>query len=378
MSTTHVCLLNGSMSSILTPVIDPSIPSDKLIVVAKKAHQKEAELLLSIARTRGNKGEFRLLPESDATLDVKMALLDIFTSLDKEEGEVWLNATGGDRYHALAAFEVAREFDFPVFVVEPDHDSLFWLYPESREATPIQDKLKLHEYFTLFDTRLERTGHGNGIPAELKALGAKWASDVDYYGRGLRTLNYLAMKAENDNRVAMDESAQKNPALLDMLDELEALNFITVSDNRITFRNEKSRFFCNGGWLKTYVFSLLRGLTSEIRHIQDHTYSAEITRKVNGREVKNELDAVALVNNKLHILECKTSKMEDSNVTAMLYKLDSLNELIGDVRGRAALITYHDVNDSVLARAAELRIRVFGPRTLGNLKNHLKNWLREA
>ena len=378
MPTTHVCLLNGSMSSVLTPVIDPSIPSDKLVVVAKQAHQKEAELLLSIARTRGYMGEFRLLPESDATLDVKMALLDIFTSLDTEEGEVWLNATGGDRYHALAAFEVAREFDFPVFVVEPDHDSLFWLYPESSDATPIQDKLKLHEYFTLFGTRLERIEHGNGIPAELNALGEKWASDVDYYGRGLSTLNYLAMKAENDNRVSMDESAQKNPALLDMLDELEALNFISVSDNRITFENEKSRFFCNGGWLETYVFSLLRGLTSEVRHIQDHTYGAEITRKVNGREVKNELDAVALVNNKLHILECKTGKMEDSNVTAMLYKLDSLNELIGDVRGRAALITFHDVNDSVLARAAELQIQVFGPRLLGNLKTHLRNWLKEA
>lgn len=378
MSTTHVCLLNGSMSSVLTPVIDPSIPSDELIVIVTDEHRREAELLLSIARTRGYKGEIRSLPGTDSTMEIKLALLDIFADLQQRDGEIWLNATGGDRYHTLAAFEAAREYDFPVFVVEPDHDSLYWLYPEDKAPLPIQDKLKLHEYFTLFGTQLEVVQHGNGIARELKELGARWAADVEYFGKGLSALNYFAMKAESGGQVTLDDSARKNPALMDMLDELETLQYIKMDGDTLSFRDEQARFFCNGGWLETYVFSLLRGLTSEVKHIQDHSYGVEIKRKIKNREIKNELDAVALVNNKLHIIECKTGKMEDQNATGMLYKLDSLNELIGGVRGRAALVTFNDVNDSVLARAAELDIRVLGPGQLPNLKAALRNWLREA
>lgn len=376
--TTHVCLINSSFTAALTPVIDLTISSDNLVIVTESAYQKEAALLLSIARIRGYKGEIVLLPDTHSTLDIKLFMVDLFNRLTNSDNDIWLNATGGNRYHALAAFEVAREFELPVYVVEPNHDSLFWLYPEDKPAIPIEDKLKLHEYFTLFGISLENCQPNQGIPQAVRKLTAKWCSDIEYYRKGISALNYYASVAQDTDQATLDETYNNNQALLDILEDLEQLGYLSISRDTITFSNQKNRFFCNGGWLEEWCFATIKKLSSRLPSIQDLSYAVEVTRQYNRREVKNELDLVALVNNKLHIIECKTGKLNNESSNQILYRLNSLTELIGDTAGRAALVTYNKVPASVAARAVELDINILGPDQLPNLSSHLERWLANA
>ena len=376
--TTHVCLINSSFTAALTPVIDLTISSDNLVIVAESAYQKEAALLLSIARIRGYKGEIVLLPDTHSTLDIKLFMVDLFNRLTNSDNDIWLNATGGNRYHALAAFEVAREFELPVYVVEPNHDSLFWLYPEDKPAIPIEDKLKLHEYFTLFGISLENCQPNQGIQHAVRKLTAKWCSDIEYYRKGISALNYYASVAQDTDQVTLDETYNNNQALLDILEDLEQLGYLSITRDTITFSNQKNRFFCNGGWLEEWCFATIKKLSARLPSIQDLSYAVEVTRQYNRREVKNELDVVALVNNKLHIIECKTGKLNNESSNQILYRLNSLTELIGDTAGRAALVTYNKVPASVAARAVELDINILGPDQLPNLTSHLERWLANA
>lgn len=376
--TTHVCLINSSFTAALTPVIDLTISSDNLVIVTESAYQKEAALLLSIARIRGYKGEIVLLPDTHSTLDIKLFMVDLFNRLTNSDNDIWLNATGGNRYHALAAFEVAREFELPVYVVEPNHDSLFWLYPEDKPAIPIEDKLKLHEYFTLFGISLENCQPNQGIPQAVRKLTAKWCSDIEYYRKGISALNYYASVAQDTDQVTLDETYNNNQALLDILEDLEQLGYLSITRDTITFSNQKNRFFCNGGWLEEWCFATIKKLSARLPSIQDLSYAVEVTRQYNRREVKNELDVVALINNKLHIIECKTGKLNNESSNQILYRLNSLTELIGDTAGRAALVTYNKVPASVAARAVELDIKILGPDQLPNLTSHLERWLAEA
>lgn len=378
MPTFHVCLASENIAASLTPIIDTSIDSDYLVVITKTAYLKEAELLLSVARTRGYKGEIARLPETRKTSNIKLFLETLFSKLQKQSQDIWLNATGGDRYVALAAFEVARDFELPVYVVEPDHDSLFWLFPEDKPSTPIQDKLKLHEYFTLLNFQIEHRALSEGIIIGKRELGAQWTSDVDYYSAGLKILNFYAARARSSLSVTLDKNIDGNPALYDIFHSLASLNLISLNGNKLTFTSEGARFFCNGGWLEEYCFSIVRGLTKDIRSIQDHSHSVEVKRKIGGKEVKNELDVVALVNNKLHIVECKTGAIKAEKSNHILYRLNSLTDMLDSVNGRAALVSLLEIPYSVSARAAELNITVIGPAHLANLKRHLYNWLSTA
>lgn len=379
MTTTHVCLLNDSVTSVLTPVIDPSIPSDALVIAGTRAYESHAQQLIRLAKTRGFKASFFCLPDTTKIAHIKDAFLDLFSQLcESGEGEVWLNASAGDRYHVLAAFEVARAYDCPVFVVEPSQDALYWLHPENQAPTPIDDRLKLHEYFTLFDATLTGQENTQGVSKSVRELGESWAKDIKQCAAALRTLNYLASKAADSLRVTMEQRHRDDATLSSMLWELEALDYIRVDNHTLIFANEKARFFCNGGWLEEHTFAVLKGISGQVAQVQDSAHGAQITRKINGKTLSNELDVIALANNKLHIIECKTQYMEALSSTNTLYKLDSLNELLGGLEGRAALVTYFDVTPSAKLRATELGIRILGSQEIPQLKHHLANWLEQA
>ena len=86
---------------------------------------------------------------------------------------------------------------------------------------------------------------------------------------------------------------------------------------------------------------------------------------------------MALVNNKLHVIECKTKKFKNGEGSNTLYKIDSIAELLGGLKCKAALVTFYPLNKSELDRAYELNIDIFDINNLLNLKTSLKKWLIE-
>lgn len=100
-------------------------------------------------------------------------------------------------------------------------------------------------------------------------------------------------------------------------------------------------------------------------------------RYVNGKEVRNEIDVATIVNNKLHLIECKTKNMQ-SNGDDTLYKLESLKDLLGGFQARAMLISFRPLRYVDITRAKDLGLTLIGPDQLNQLPLHLKNWFNDA
>ncbi|WP_166423557.1 DUF1887 family CARF protein [Paraglaciecola sp. 20A4] len=378
---THVCLFDEHAISTLSPIVDPSIPSQKVVIAACDEYQSQCEQIIKLAKSRGAQAQYWSLPHTSNTLELKKSFKLLFEHASAESNTVWFNASNGARFYVLVAVDVAKSLNIPIYVVEPKSDCLHWIHPDNQNPVPIQDKLKLHEYFALHNARLTRQQNKQGISLNKRQLGAQWAAQCKSLSHSLASLNYLAFTANSESLTSdpLPKKLLKDLNLSNMLADLSDNNMLTVTpDNRLSFTDASTKFFCSGGWLEEYVYGLLVGLRKEIPTIQNDAHSAEIERMVNGEIVKNELDVVALVNNKLHIIECKTNRTKNGSDTNTLYKLDSLSEVLGGIEGRAALVTFDKITPAASARAIELNISVFGPNQLGNLRDHLATWLKAS
>jgi len=383
---THVCLMGEDPTANLTPVIDQSIPSHRILIAHEGHHNDAVAALSKIAKVRGYQVDTWLLPTTLSTESIKLSFMELFeqeiqyqkNSKNGRNREIWLNASNGSRYQVLSAYEVARSYQYPIFVVEPKSDALCWLYPEERSAIIVNDKIKLHEFLLVNGCQMVSQKNQQGISTELRELGENWLNKADKLHSGLAKLNYLAMIAKGQQyTVQQDRAMIDDQSLQWLLEELESCQLIKIDGKSIHFLTDDTRFFCNGGWLEEATFGFVRGLRSELESIQDDGHSVEVERRIKGKTVKNELDVVALVNNKLHVIECKTKRFEHGSGNNTLYKLDSLADTLGGIKGKAALVTFFPINKAEMRRAVELNIRVFSAGDLPHLKERLKRWLSE-
>jgi hypothetical protein len=374
---THICLIGDDPTANLTPIIDKDIPSDRIIIAHEQHQQEQVEQLKKVIQSRGYKVDKWLIPTTFNTEEIKFNFMQLFEQEATSPSETWLNASNGSRYQILAAYEVARAYDAKIYIVEPKYDALCWLSPENKEMTPVADKIKLHEFLSVNGCTLTSQQNKNGVSADLRAIGENWLKQANKLQTGLAKLNYLAQFTHGDTFISKEQDAAmlNDESLQWLLNDLETLELIKIEGKSIHFQNEKTRFFANGGWLEEITFSYIRNLSGEIPELQDDGHSVEIERTVNGKKIKNELDVVALVNNKLHVIECKTKKFTNGDGSKMLYKIDSLAERVGGLKCKAALVTFYPLNKIELARASELNIEIFDSKCLCDLRTHLKNWL---
>ena len=91
--------------------------------------------------------------------------------------------------------------------------------------------------------------------------------------------------------------------------------------------------------------------------------------------VKNEIDIGVIKANRLHLIECKTQRFKEDKDADVLYKLDSLRDLMGGLQGRAMLVSFNALDKASRARARELNIQLCCQSDLRHLQQHLQIWL---
>lgn len=376
---THICLVSDDPMPMLTPIIDKSIPSQKVVFAYTDNQKNLIQPLLNVCRSRGYVADTWVLPSSQNTADIKLSFFSLFDQETNLENEVWLNATSHSLHVSLAAFEVARSYNVPVFVVEPDSDSLCWLSPEHWPASPIQDKLSLKEYFSLKDMSCEAS-NALQYTSQLKKLADLWLHQSGRLIGSLSKLNFLASSATNSKlqSPAMDAVMLDDQGLQCMIDELLLAQAICVKNMQLRFNDKATRFFCAGGWLELAVLTLCQRIKLQQTTIQDLALGLEVKHTHQQRDIHNELDVVALVNNKLHIIECKTVRFQKGQVNAVLYKLEALKKSLGTPRTRAALVSFYAPSKLEKVRAEKADIALIALESGDNVAYCLEKWLLSA
>lgn len=133
----------------LIAALDPALTTRHVVLLATERMRSKAELLQAALLRRQRTvqvvdvADHRDLPAFRAVLQAVL----------REHGQAALNATGGTKLLALAAYEVFYAAGRPVFYVDTDN-TLFWLHPQ-QAARRVPGVLDIETYFALFGERVQ-------------------------------------------------------------------------------------------------------------------------------------------------------------------------------------------------------------------------------
>ncbi|MGX9415759.1 Card1-like endonuclease domain-containing protein [Vibrio sp. WJH972] len=377
----HVGIIDQDPVRLVTPLLDERSNGKHLLLLGDQSQYPIYTRLQKVLEEKDITTEFYLIPSGTRISAIKEAITQLAEDVLNRGEKVRLNASCGLRHRLLSAYEVFRSYECPIFVVEPNSDRLCWLYPDEKGYSQLQDLITIPDYLSIFGARCEFIDHK--IPEELDKklyqLGERWASNALELGPGLATLNYLATTCRKEQKldVELSEKQQGYKELNQLINDLVDAEIAQYDNGILTFANEDARRFSNGEWFETLVDSIVREIQQDMPTIQDRSLNVQVFRQLGEQEVKNELDVATVVNNKLHIIECKTKGMRDDGDDT-LYKLESLRDLLGGLQARAMLVSFRPLRHNDISRARDLGLALIGPEELKTLKTHLTNWFADA
>ncbi len=377
----HVGIIDRDPIRLITPLFDNRAICEHIIFIGDKNQKTMFQRLKYVLDKRNIETEFFEITSIADTPSIRQAIHQLETNLRQRGKELKLNASCGLRHRLLPVYEMFRRNAWEIFVVEPNSDKICWIYPEENKDAQLEDHITIADYLTIFGARAEFNEHDlpDQLDQQLYELGQRWAGNALELGPGLATLNYLATTCRKEQKleVSLTEKQQSYREVNMLLSDLVDTQLATYQNGVLKFASEDARRFSNGEWLETLVHSTVKQIQDELPTIQDHSLNVQVYRQLGEREVRNELDVATVVNNKLHIIECKTKGMRDDGDDT-LYKLESLRDLLGGLQARAMLVSFRPLRHNDITRAEDLGLALIGPDELKDLKKHLTLWFADA
>lgn len=370
--TTHLILVSAQPIPNITPMLDEAVKPKKVIMLVSPDMRERARALENIFKPRGIGVESCAIADPWDAEQISDKVLDILCHYP--DGEIALNATGGTKLMSIAACEAFRSEHAPIFYVHPKHDQLLWMSPKL-PPHELADRLKLKDYLMAYGANMvDIPTKMQSVPTGVQELARQLLADIDRYADELGTLNYLASQADNPRlSVEIVHSHQSRPVLWELMELFEKAGICRLDHRSISFPDLQARFIANGGWLEMHTYAACFQLKQKCG-IQDVACNITIQRHPAGKTaVKNEIDVGLIHANRLHLIECKTRSFDKD--ADMLYKLDSLRDLMGGLQGRAMLASFNNLDKASRARARELNIALCCKTELKHLQQHLYNWL---
>lgn len=370
---THVCLVSAQAAPNLLPMLDESLKPRNVVLLVTPQMEQKGQWLADVIRPRGIKVDICKL-DTAANFDaIQEILMEILGNVPNDR--IALNATGGTKWMAIAAQDIFRMNNSPVFYVDAETDRVMFLGGNNPPHTLTQ-RIDIENYLRTYGYHIVHEDK-SGLPVALRDLCEQMVLHVTEWESALGHLNRLASEGEEKKslRVAISD-ATRLPIYFDrLLGECHAAGVITNKDMQsVIFADDNARKFCNGGWLEAYVNRLLGELRQE-GLLQD---SPRLNMEVKAGDTRNEIDVAFMAKNRLHIIECKTKRFSGQLAgqagAETVYKLDSLSEL-GGIGTKAMLVSYRKLRPADRQRAQDLRIRVVESQQIQQLKALLKSWI---
>ena len=373
---THLLLISKQVIPNLTPLLDPEIKPEAVIMLVSKDMQKRAEWLQKILLPQGIKCR---VVEIDDAYDIQSIGHKVYELIIENDGLV-LNATGGTKLMSIAAYEEFRSENLPIYYVHPESDLMIWMHDKEQKSHQIADRIKLDKFLVAHGATVTSLSQQKPKTEEIE-LADRVIHELAYFRRAVTEINFLAQKAKNTltSPKISDINISNTDAFDDLIDLFTRNGYLTQRDGRLIFSREENRFFVNGGWIEHWVYDKVREFGKQAVFVHDTASNIKIERYLNrGKPVRNEIDAAFLYNNRLHIIECKTRKLklEDTAGADTLYKLETLKPIMGGLQARAMLVSLLDVPDRDRTRAAELNISICSGEQLKNFDEHLKKFVK--
>lgn len=220
------------------------------------------------------------------------------------------------------------------------------------------------------------------ITHKLSNYAAKNSNEKNYFGK----INTAAERKLNKNISPKEQQkpisgALKNDLLplYQFLTKQQLLSYKEINNNGKTFvehqfKDEATAKFLNGFWVEDYLTNILQELEQE-NIIAPECWASGIKIKIEGSKdeyAQNELDVAILSRNRLLIIECKSSHLENQDP---INKLLMLKEKGGGLFGEAWILSAKNPKQEFVSRANVFKIKVFSMQAFTDIKQTLKAWV---
>lgn len=369
----QICLVSAQAAANLLPALDPALKPEQAILLVSKKMQPRATALTAVLREADVQTRSVELDDEHDYARLIDQMLELASELDGSS--VTLNVTGGTKLMALAAQEVALSSDWKVFYVDADTDQVIWL-SDPRTIQPLDQRLRLRHYLAGYGFSIGGRIETPQVNPAHQDLLRTLIAQIGSMTRALAQMNWLAQQAENQGtlRIQLDEHQRDSRSLEVLLRNLADAGLIRNETNHIVFTGAEDRSLIKGGWLEQVVFQTVARLSVEIG-IRDKACNLEVT---DATGVKNELDVAFLARNRLHVIECKTARMDQPvapKANDTLFKLAEIGRRVGGLNTRRMLVSYRKLGDSERRLARALNIEVVSGVEIQVLEARLRTWV---
>jgi len=378
--TVQVILASDQPGPNICALIDESIRPDE-VVIATQGITKDKNYTLwmqEACKSVGLSCSVVELPNIWEIEKLRNTFAELINKRLSKNHSLILNSTGGENSVSIIANDIFTRHKLPVFYVHDDW--VRWLNkPNDETDFNLRDKIKIPTYFLangLYVKKFERSD----IPSERRKIAHSWHKNSSKNAFALGKLNFYCSQAQNDLRCKIKEEELKGYSLFNQqIDQILDAGLATLEKGWLTFTDESARFFVNGGWLEEHVFSELSSLREEIPELQDVARSVEFRWLESSKQtpVINELDVVALYDNRLIVIECKTGKMLDGAATPLIYKFGSLVKNLGGKQTTGLITSFHEIAEHLEERAKLFDVQICDAKELNDLRTTLKKRLAE-
>lgn len=367
----HVCLVSDQAVPNFVPVLDKEFrPQDVVLLVTERMKVK-ADVLEKVLRERcGVKVQQLGLADEYDMGSVTEQVFGLLCDVEKER--VALNVTGGTKLMAIATYGMFKDAGYPAFYFTANSNEVLLLDDNQRlmlqpPKIKIEDYLALHGYPVRGVLQKQIRQAWFGLAGELVRAYTSLADE-------LAALNYeISLAAEKNRQALVCEmpKARDKHNMAHFLGLLADLGLASEKNGKLVFADMEARQYVGGGWFEDYVFQTAKSLPN----VQDIALNVQIENANSHTYQHNELDIVLLVNNVLHVIECKTANFTrpEAKAEEILYKLESLKKL-GGLRTRAMLVSYRELLPQSRDRARGADIEVIEQKDLKGMKTLLEKW----
>lgn len=389
----HLLIVTGQPQANLIPIMQfkPEVVALAVSTAMQSNAKQFVKLLTYLAGYREQDIlQFHGVP--DVGLEaIKDRAMEIEDQLNQQfpDQAIAYHATGGTKLMALGFYDVFHRAPNQVFYTDTEHGQIEVLYPEKSQAIAIGKVLTIESYLFSMDKQLRKSADDawKGQARQRRSLSFWLAQNAEALEKYWNVINLLAHQA-------LAEQQRGKPAKLADPEQLfltgktpfgywktglqkctEAGVCQWDSDNpqRLYFADADGAQYLSGGWMEEYVW-----LTASELGCDQVYANVFFTETGNPKDdIRNEMDCLILHNNRLLMVECKTSDFKQGNPKndGILYKLDTLERRTGGLFGDAWLVSARTLDDATRNRAREYKIKVINGGEIQDMKNRIQDWM---
>lgn len=375
MTTIHLCIATGHNAANFIPLKQLGAQEVWILETpAMKALRSGVDLKQALD---AYVPKVRCLPFDDSTPQTIHAAAAKLADDALDGRDVVFHITGGTKLMVLAIHQELSMLatgagSYRTLYADTHKHTLDWMDTKPTQqpmadVLTLQDLLLLRGYRTTNDIRPAKDQQR---AAARSAVSRHMGEQAQALSRFFSTLAYKASAASESGSLTQqfDYPPGGPAAKLLSLASKHGLVQWTTGNYEIVFTDRDNARFFAGGWTEEYVFLKMAGFLKPGQFALNAKVVQSKTR------TENEIDAIAVANNRALLVECKSGKQDKAQDS--IYKLGQVVRQIGGLMATGLYISAQQVNEADRNRAAEYGIDVLAGEDLHNVNQYLRNWER--